>query len=215
MKPHVSTILPFLNRPNGRYVEIGAKDGGKESFTLYLEKCLNWQGLLVEPWPHLFHKCRKRRSRSTALNVAAVDSWLSDSYIEVVGLPPKASIREKLKQEAMERMTGKVVKGPPQRRARNEKHIYYISTNSIQGMLERSNFEEDFDLLVLNLQGYESNALDGIDFQKIKPTFILVRLSNVTVNLPNIPMQYERVATSTHDRMTKVVLFRYADFGSN
>lgn len=82
-------------------------------------------------------------------------------------------------------------------------------------MLDRSNFDDDFDLLVLNLQGYESNALDGVDFGRFKPTFILFRLSKSTVAMPNIPLQYEKVATSVHDRMTNAVLFRYAEYGSN
>lgn len=213
MRPHVSKILPFLHRAGGKFVEIGARDGGKESFTLYLERALGWEGLLIEPWPHLFHKCRKKRNHSTALNVAAVDQWLNDSYIEVVGMPPDVSIRAELRREAKERITGKPIK-PPERNPKRRK-ISYVTTNSLENILQKAEFERDFELLLLNLDGYENNALEGMNFDIYKPTFIAVcsRIaSSASLILPNY---YEKIATSRHNAKSRLSLYRYTDYSAN
>lgn len=213
MAPHAQTILPLLARPRGKFVEVGARDGAKESFTGYLEKGLGWRGLLIEPWPHLFHKCRRNRRGSVSLNVAAVDSWLKDSFIEVVGSPPSVSIRQELRREAKERIVGKPVAPPPKRGKRDR--VHYIATNALTAILERANFDAQFDLLVLNLPGYETNALEGLDFGRFKPTFLLVRAGHGNKPLPFLPPYYERVATSRHDKISALHLFRFADFGPN
>lgn len=214
LKPHAKTLLPYFNRPAGHFVEIGARDGLKESFTPYLEKALGWTGILIEPWPHLYRKCRKQRKSSLCLNVAAVDHSLQDSYIEVSGLPPKSSIRRSLAQEACEREEGRPVEAPIPGRKKSTQ-ISYITTNSLVGILDRAEFQESFDLMVFNLLGYENNALDGMDFERHKPTFILIRANEHTQALPNLPPYYQRIAASKHDRMSTMHLFRYADFGQN
>lgn len=214
LRPHAKTLLPYFNRPNGRFVEVGARDGLKESLTPYLEKALGWKGLLIEPWPHLFHKCRKRRKASVSLNVAAVDRWLHDSFIEIVGLPPAASIRRKLRQEAEERMVGRPIE-PPAPKKRKARPISYVTTNSLDHILARANFDQTFDLLILNLVGYETNALEGMDFERYKPTFVMVRSKDRSGVLPTLPPYYERVASSRHDLESDMHLFRFADFGEN
>ena len=148
---HRTQILPFFFRPNGRFVEIGARDGIKNSFTLYLEKALGWKGLLIEPWPHLFYKCRKTRKQSQVLNVAVVDQWLKDSFIEVRGTPPKASIKRTIRKESTERLAGKPLEAPF-KRPKQEK-VSYVTTDIAQNILKRAGYEPEFDLLVLNLQG--------------------------------------------------------------
>ena len=214
LKPHAKTLLPYFDRPNGRFVEIGARDGLKESFTPYLEKARGWSGILIEPWPHLYRKCRKQRKSSLCLNVAAVDRHLQDSYIEVAGLPPKASIRRTLAQEERERAQGRPIQAPIPGKPKS-KHIHYISTNSLTGILDRANFREHFELMIFNLIGYEDKALEGMDFARHKPTFIMIRANEKVQALPNLPPYYQRVATSKHDRMSSIHLFRFADFGKN
>lgn len=214
LRPHTKTLLPYFNRPGGRFVEIGARDGMKESLTPYLEKALGWKGLLIEPWPHLFHRCRKKRKNSVCLNVAATETQLRDSYIELVGLPPAASIRKKLLQEAKERIEGRPIEPPVPAGAR-KKQVSYVSTNCLEGILSRANFDQHFDLMILNLLGYESHALEGMDFDTFKPTFVLIRAESDNLSLPHLPHYYQRITASRHDASSSLHLFRYADFGEN
>ena len=210
---HKAQILPFFDRPNGTFVEFGAKDGGKDSFTLYLEKVLGWRGLLIEPWPHLFRKCRKTRKGSRVLNVAVVDHWLQDSYIEIHGKPPSASIKRTIRKESRERLSGKPIEPPLGQKKR--KPISYVTTDIARNILERADFDPKFELLVLNLQGYEDNALEGLDFDVYTPTFILAKVGTNTRRLANMPQSYELVASSKHDERSMLRLFRFSGFGEN
>lgn len=214
LRPHAKTLLPYFDSPGGRFVEVGARDGRKESLTPYLEKALGWKGLLIEPWPHLFLRCRKNRKASVALNVAASERLLRDSYIEVVGKPPVASIRQTLMQEARERVEGKPVEPPLPGRPKR-KPVHYVSTNSVAGILERANFEPHFELMIFNLPGYEDRALDGMDFERYKPTFLLIRAESDNTRLPSLPPYYQRITASPHDETSSLHLFRYSDFGAN
>jgi len=210
---HRAQILPHFNQRNGRFVEIGAQDGRKNSFTFYLERALGWKGLLIEPWPHLFHKCRKIRKRSQVLNVAVVDQWLKDSYIEIRGAPPKASIKRTIRKESTERLAGKPLEAPI-RRPKQER-VSYVTTDVAENILKRADFESKFDLLVLNLKGYENNALEGFDFDAFHPAFILAKVGNNTRRLSNMPLSYELVASSKHDERSMLRLFRDSRFGEN
>lgn len=214
LRPHIETILPHLDSPGGKFVEIGARDGLKGSLTPYLEKALGWKGLLIEPWPHLFQRCRKNRKISVSLNVAASERLLRDSYIEIIGKPPAASVRKKLIQEAEERTKGRPLEAPLPATAKKKK-VHYVSTNSVAGILDRANFEKQFDLMVFNLSGYEDRALDGMDFDRYKPTFLLVRTFSANINLPGLPHYYQRICSSKHDERSVLHLFRYSDFGVN
>ena len=214
LRPHAKSILPILNRPHGKFVEVGARDGGKESFTPFLEKALGWEGLLIEPWPHLFHKCRKRRKNSVSLNVAAVDQQLHDSFIEIEGRPPAVSIKEQLRMESKLRAEGRPVFEPPPL-GRKRGPISYVTTNQLTAILDKANFERSFELMILNLNGYERQALEGMNFDRYRPTFLLIRSDAKSELIPNVPAHYKRILSSKHDEETQLHLFHYADFGLN
>jgi len=60
--------MPLLG--HGVFAETGAHDGMEESTTLFFEKCLGWQGVLIEPhpvlWPRLLRSPRKRAIKRQA-----------------------------------------------------------------------------------------------------------------------------------------------------
>ena len=53
-------MLNFINYENGFFVDIGANDGVNQSTTWYYEKTLNWNGILIEPLPHIFKELKKK-----------------------------------------------------------------------------------------------------------------------------------------------------------
>ncbi|XP_076049318.1 protein Star-like [Oratosquilla oratoria] len=69
---HMSLKKIFEGQLKGFFVEAGAMDGEFLSNTLYLEKDLGWDGLLVEPdstnYRHLLYKHRKAWSSNTCLS---------------------------------------------------------------------------------------------------------------------------------------------------
>lgn len=58
---------------NGIFIEVGALDGETRSNTLYLERYLNWTGLLIEPDPLNFVRLVRRNRKA----------WLSPTCLSV------------------------------------------------------------------------------------------------------------------------------------
>ncbi|MDT8993097.1 hypothetical protein RQP54_19645 [Curvibacter sp. APW13] len=61
----------YVDYDNSYFVELGANDGVTQSNSLYFEKYRNWRGLLVEPAPQNFLKCRQNRSARDSIYCAA------------------------------------------------------------------------------------------------------------------------------------------------
>ena len=129
------------------------------------------------------------------------------------GPPSGTSIRQTLRKEADERLNGKPVL-PPLKRPKHER-VSYVTTDLAQNILQRADFDRNFELLVLNLNGYENHALEGLDFDVYKPRFILAKVGIRTLTLSNMPSSYKMIASSKHDERSMLRLFRYSDFGSN
>ena len=75
-------------------------------------------------------------------------------------------------------------------RTEKRKRVSYVTTDIARNILDRADFDPDFELLVLNLQGYEDNALEGLDFDIYRPTFILAKVGTNTRRLANMPRSY-------------------------
>jgi len=56
----------YVDYDNGYFVELGANDGVNQSNSLYFEKYRTWRGLLVEPAPQNYLKCRQTGRHATA-----------------------------------------------------------------------------------------------------------------------------------------------------
>jgi hypothetical protein len=59
----------------GVFIEAGANDGLNQSNTLFLARGRSWKGILVEPVPRLFERCKKNRPDSFCVNAALVSPW--------------------------------------------------------------------------------------------------------------------------------------------
>lgn len=74
----------YVDFDNGYFVELGANDGVTQSNSSYFEKHRGWRGLLVEPKPHNFLKCRKNRAtRSRVRCVAFVAFGYEQEFVRM------------------------------------------------------------------------------------------------------------------------------------
>ena len=64
----IENLKKYLKFRSGFFVEAGAYDGVSYSNTLYLEKKLNWKGILIEPTFENYLSCIKNRKKSIAIN---------------------------------------------------------------------------------------------------------------------------------------------------
>ena len=162
-------LLPYLNFRRGFFVEAGANDGLTQSNTYYLERYMGWRGMLVEPVPELAEKCRTNRPRCIVESCALV----SADYRE-----PTVPLRY------ANLMT--VVEGAFKSKDDEDKHIdagcdlQQVHTYSLQapaatlsGLLDKHGVRR-VDLLSLDVEGYELNALKGLDLARHAPRYMLI-----------------------------------------
>jgi len=64
----IENLEKYLKFRNGFFLEVGTFDGVSYSNTFYLEKKLNWKGVLIEPAFENYLSCIKNRKNSIVIN---------------------------------------------------------------------------------------------------------------------------------------------------
>jgi FkbM family methyltransferase len=190
-------LASYLRMKRGFFIEAGAHDGVTQSNTLYFERYLGWRGLLIEPIPELWEKCRRNRPNAIVEQCALVscdypDREINMQYCNLMSLVRGARGSDEADAAHIDWgltfLEGCAVP-------------YRISVRAcnLSNLLDRHNIK-NIDLLSLDVEGYEVQALLGLDMKRHRPTYILVE-----ANQPNevngvLRPYYHRVAClSDHD----------------
>lgn len=178
----------------GFFLEAGAYDGYVQSNTYYFERFCGWTGVLVEPIPKLYEIARRQRPRSRVVNCALVAP-------ESAGRPVRMHFAG----------TMSIAEGARGDRDDDESYLESILLlrqdgydvevpgRTLSDVLDEAG-APDVDLLSLDLEGFEPQALAGLDLERHAPRFILVevlddeRLSTVTELLAEHYRQAERMS---------------------
>ncbi len=161
-------IDEHFNFENGVFLEAGAWDGVLFSNTYFLEKFRHWHGVLVEPIPEYAALCNKNRKRSTVFSCALVGKNFRRSSISIsqAGLGSVVSgamddVSKKVHIEKIRSVSPWTVRG--------ERTVPAMTLNDI---IRQSGISK-IDFLSLDVEGYEYEALTGLDFSRYKPRFLL------------------------------------------
>jgi FkbM family methyltransferase len=159
----------------GVFVEAGAHDGLTQSNTALLERSRGWRGLLVEPIPELARRCRVNRPRSIVAQAALVAADYPRDRIPMTYCN-RSSIVEGSRggpaadQDWLERCR----RIPDQRDV--EPYTVVVPARTLSSLLDEHRITR-VDFLSLDLEGYEAQALRGVDFERHRPTMLLVEVS--------------------------------------
>ncbi len=162
-------LRPFLNYRRGYFVEAGANDGQTYSNTLYFERYLGWRGLLIEPIPELAEQCRRNRPRCRVENCALVAPDFVGREVSMHYCNMMSLVKGAMKSPEGDRQHLK--------RGCEVQHVksYELSVpaSTLTAVLERQRVGR-IDFLSLDVEGYERQALQGLDFERYAPRFLLV-----------------------------------------
>jgi FkbM family methyltransferase len=160
-------LLKHIDFESGFFVELGGYDGFFHSPTYYLEKFKGWQGILIEPHPVFYKRCVKNRAQSKVFNYACSSDSINKSLVlNSIGHSSyiKGSIdNEDFFKEGLDQIYQK----------QSEYEVETASLTSILDSYLETNIFKDFNLLVIDVEGFELNVLKGLDFTIYKPQFIL------------------------------------------
>jgi FkbM family methyltransferase len=142
---------------NGFFVEFGAADGIELSNTFYLEKYLNWHGLLIEP--DKYWKTDLKRNRKCQLDYRAVVPS-SGSRKKFAFTSNTSPLHSKLADD------GHVQIGI--------QRIHKVIGASLEEILKSRNAPKMIDLISMDVEGSELAILENFDFKAYDVRFWIV-----------------------------------------
>ncbi|MEK6879506.1 MAG: FkbM family methyltransferase, partial [Nanoarchaeota archaeon] len=182
----------LVGRNNGFFVEAGANDGIRQNNTLFFEFYKNWNGILIEPIPEVCEECRKNRSPNTIVeNYALVaDSYKKDT-IKLIYPMNCHGMMSVVKSNMSEEHKIKI-------KLENKKNIN-VNAITLNALLEKhKNRFSKIDLMVIDVEGYELEVLQGIDFNKYQVDYLLIEERENNDNIKEyLFVLYERIEKMT------------------
>jgi FkbM family methyltransferase len=161
-------LAALLGR-DGYFVEAGAYDGYTESNTYYLERFMGWRGLLVEPVGLMYREAVLDRPRSRVVNCALVPP-------EAAGRPTTLWFGGKMTVTAGAQGSSRDDRawaGTSLIRRERDVYSFQAPGRTLSELLDEAQAPA-VDLLSLDLEGYEPEALRGLDLERHTPRYILV-----------------------------------------
>ncbi|MGE3316128.1 MAG: FkbM family methyltransferase [Planctomycetaceae bacterium] len=159
----------YLDFDNGFFIEAGANDGIEFSNTLYFEKYRNWSGLLIEPLPQQAALCAENRPRCYVENCALVSSDYTGPTIEMRFCGQLSLVKGAMKCDETERKH--IERGCELQKI--ETYSLTVPARTLTSILESHGILH-VDFLSLDVEGYELEALRGLDFDRYHPSFMLI-----------------------------------------
>lgn len=166
-------MLDYINYENGFFIECGANDGVCQSNTLLLEEKLNWKGLLVEPSNINYIKCKQNRPNCIVENYALVSMEYGKNHISgnfgsiaFNGLMNSAETFPEYFDDTMKYWASKF-------KLEHKSETSLVPCCTLQSLIDKHKIE-NIDFFSLDVEGYEIEVLKGLDFTKIRPTYILI-----------------------------------------
>lgn len=149
----------FKGKLNGLYVDIGAYDGITFSNTAFFEFERNWKGLLFEPIPEIFQRCKANRPNSISINAAVTDFNGYDKFI-VADVVQDHLMLSGIKKNLDPRHIDRINKTAKKENKEIDVKTYKLSTvlNSFPIF--------NIDYLSIDTEGSEKDILNSIDFKK-------------------------------------------------
>ncbi len=147
-------------------MEVGAYDGEYASNTSGLAD-IGWSGYYIEPVLQYFQRCKARHVRNKNITVSqcAIGAELGEVEINVGG--PLSTIRDDVKWNfesldwAKGNFTGEKIR---------------VNQLTLEQYLIEHQVKPIFELLVVDVEGYEWNVLRNFDIQRWRPKMVIVEL---------------------------------------
>ena len=163
----------YCNYFNGYYVELGANDGIAQSNTFYFEKKRKWKGVLIEPSPNNYLKCRENRDAANKFFCNACVSFdYTDEYVEMVYanlMTISHSLKKDLGNESAFLNRSLKYLNP------YEDHFTFgAKARTLTSILIEADSPKIIDFLSLDVEGSEMEVLNGLDFSSYSFNFLLI-----------------------------------------
>jgi len=165
----------YVDRDRGFFVEAGANDGFAQSNTYYFERFRGWRGVLVEGVPELAAECRRNRPAATVVEAALVATAAPGDTVTMHYSGLMSAVDNALGAETATHIErGLAV----QQIARS--YTVQVRATTLTTLLDEICPGQEIDLLSLDVEGFETEVLRGLDLARWTPRFICVEARDRT-----------------------------------
>ncbi len=198
--------LAELLGDGGYFVEAGANDGYTQSNTYYLERFHGWRGLLVEPAPQLHREAVAERPAADVVRAALVppESAGSEITLRFAGLMSLVAGARGSDAADSEWVASAFTRGERDVRS------FTAPGRTLTELLDSVGAPE-VDLLSLDLEGYEPQALQGLDLERRAPRWLLVEAHDEAARAAIEAVLGDRYVVADERFSQWDVLYRRAD----
>lgn len=158
----------FKNKTKGIFIEIGAHDGISFSNTYFFEKYLDWSGICVEPNPNIFEKLVKNR-QCYCEQLCISNSTGLKQFLKCTGymLEMYSGILDNFDPRHLERIDNEIAFYG------GKKEIILVNCIPLNDLFQKYNLSY-VDLLSIDIEGGEKDAIKTIDFDKVTIEIIII-----------------------------------------
>jgi FkbM family methyltransferase len=161
----------IIDRDGGFFVEAGGHDGYTQSNTYYLERFRDWHGILVEPMREMAAEARRNRPSSRIFQCALVPLDHPDDGVEMEFGDLFSTVRDAPGADGSWARNGLVL-------GWRDHRVERVPARTLSSLLDEAGVSS-MDLLSLDVEGYEVEALRGLDFSRHAPAWILVEMHDL------------------------------------
>lgn len=166
--------LFFGQRDHGTFVEIGANDGISCSNTWGLSE-RGWRGYMVEPIPSFASKCRKNHEGHPTISIhetAIGNREDVEIKFNIAGMLTTANANLKAEYKTIDWSQDLVTE-----------ETKTVVSQPLDTFLKDNGVEAGFDLLVVDVEGFEREVFSGFSFQIWFPKMLIVELADTHPDL--------------------------------
>lgn len=159
----------FGKKSSGCVIEVGAYDGQYLSnSSCLIEK--NWSGVLIEPVPHLAEACRIRYSKNENVVVCELAIGSTSGKSQITYMDTMSSMSSALTEEYK-------TKRWANESLRMSRELDII-VDTLNNVLELNGISPEFEVLIVDVEGMESEVFNGFALDFWKPKMLIVELSD-------------------------------------
>ena len=158
-----------IDRDGGFFVEAGANDGFTQSNTYWLERFRGWTGILIEPMPAHYEECRLERPSARIVNAALMPEAAPGQTVRMHFGDLMSSVHGAHPEGEQEWVKPGLVLGW------RDAHEVDVPARTLSSILDEAGAPE-VDLLSLDIEGFEPQALRGLDLARHAPRWIVVEV---------------------------------------
>ncbi|MGH2858071.1 MAG: FkbM family methyltransferase [Solirubrobacteraceae bacterium] len=165
-------LAEHLNFRGGFFVEAGANDGYHQSNTYRLERALGWRGVLIEPVPSLYRAAVRERPGARVFNCALVSRTYAQDDVRLIYGGMMTTVAGTRETEAADRSWAQAAHAMVQEAP---EHDFVVRARTLSSILDEVSAPE-IDFLSLDVEGFETQVLEGLDLTRHAPRWILVEV---------------------------------------